>query len=197
MEIYAEIERRCRWPLNPTIPSRIRKSSPPKATPWNCTVLLTKGHRSSFQRVVISKEIGSGEKRFFSLIRMFLAVVRYGQTCRGRMRGEERRNQRIEKGREKTMSQVTTGNMVAVTAMISLWRESRTLDDGHVPPHNAPYTRQFMRRNVLNTFLPPTTCAIFFAAYGSSHHGRLYIKGNILNAVHLHCKYGCSRAILF
>lgn len=63
MEIYAEIERRCRCPLNPTIPSRIRKSSRPKGTPWNCTVLSTRGHLSSFQRVVISKEIGSGEKR--------------------------------------------------------------------------------------------------------------------------------------
>lgn len=70
---------------------------------------------------------------------------------------------------------------------ISLRRESRMDSDALVPPHNAPYTRQFMRRTVLNTFAAP-------------HHApdlsndqlqrSLYIKANILNVVHLHCKYG-------
>ena len=37
------------------IPSRIRKSSRPKVTPWNCTVLLTKGHLSTRPRYNIQR----------------------------------------------------------------------------------------------------------------------------------------------
>lgn len=86
-------------------------------------------------------------------------------------------------------------NMVAVTGTIPLLSHH---DHGLVPPHNAPYTLQFMRRNVLNTILSPTTRAFLAARMRTPRNRRrsLYIKGNILNAVHLHCKY-TAPTILF
>ena len=56
--------------------------------------------------------------------------------------------------------------------------------------YNAPYTPQFMRRKILNTniyvHMFSTMCLILCGLYNSGH----YIRVNILNAVHLHCKYG-------
>ena len=64
---------------------------------------------------------------------------------------------------------------------------------GSVPsshPYNAPYTSQFMRRNILNTniyvYVLHYVCN-FVRLYNFGGH---YIRVNILNAVHLHCKYG-------
>ena len=131
---------------------------------------------------------------------IFLGRFTWSATVQGK--NAEAKGREINESRKrgkKTMFQVATGNMVAVTATIPLRRKSRTHSDGLVPLYNAPYTRQFMRRNVLNTLLlPHYSRNLLGRALGSNHHThRTYIKGNILNAVHLHCKYGCPRAILF
>lgn len=81
-----------------------------------------------------------------------------------------------------------------------LLEQERPMDNrpGLVPPHNAPYSWQFMRWNVLNSFLPPLYARSSWRAQASAtthphtHKWRqLYIKANILNAIHLHCKYRC------
>lgn len=132
-----------------------------------------------------------------SRIQIVVAIIRTNILVRAQGRNARRRGMETDessKGRGRE-DDVPGCNMVAVTGTIPLLSHR---DHGLVPPHNAPYTLQFMRRNVLNTILSPTTRAILATRMRTPRNGRrsLYIKGNILNAVHLHCKY-TAPTILF
>lgn len=79
------------------------------------------------------------------------------------------RKEEAKKGMEKNGAPRCIGQHGGlVTATISLWQKGPVDNDGLVPPHNAPYTRQFMRWNVLNTSLPSLAMSVICG--GCSHH---------------------------